>query len=485
MADLDAVVAYGFRGSTRFHVPGHKAGAGADPGLRSAIGEDALHARHPAGHLRDRPRARADPVPARRAARRRGLRRRALVVPHQRRDAGQPRALPRARAARRAGRRAAQLARVGDRRARALRRRARVRRARVRARSSAWPTASRRRRCATALERDARARARLGSSRRPTTAWRPTSRAAPRSATPPACRSSSTRRGARTSASTRPAAERAAAGRRRGAHLDAQDRRLAHAVGDAARRADRADRPRRGRARGAARALDVAVVAADGVARRRAPPARRSTARRCCRGRSPPPTAPQDASTARPRAAWSGASWSGSPGVAGWDPLRIVIDVRATGSSGYEVAAALRSAYDVHVELATHATLVLVLGLGQPADALDRFTHDFATTVRRIERPGDAEALVRSSARARQRGRRAAARGVPRRLGDGGGRRRGRARLGRVDRRLPAGHPGAAAGRADHRRGRRATCASCASRARACTARATRTSAPSSCSAKS
>jgi len=39
---LDAVVAYGFRGSTRFHVPGHKAGAGADPGLISAIGEDAL-----------------------------------------------------------------------------------------------------------------------------------------------------------------------------------------------------------------------------------------------------------------------------------------------------------------------------------------------------------------------------------------------------------------------------------------------------------
>ena len=39
---LDAVVAYGFRGSTRFHVPGHKAGAGADPGLRTAIGEDAL-----------------------------------------------------------------------------------------------------------------------------------------------------------------------------------------------------------------------------------------------------------------------------------------------------------------------------------------------------------------------------------------------------------------------------------------------------------
>ena len=39
---LDAVTAYGFRGSTRFHVPGHKGGAGADPGLRSALGDRAL-----------------------------------------------------------------------------------------------------------------------------------------------------------------------------------------------------------------------------------------------------------------------------------------------------------------------------------------------------------------------------------------------------------------------------------------------------------
>ena len=74
---LEAIVAYGFRGSTRFHVPGHKGGAGADPGLRTAIGERAL--------LLDIPQdiegidvgPVADPVRARRAARRRGLRRRA------------------------------------------------------------------------------------------------------------------------------------------------------------------------------------------------------------------------------------------------------------------------------------------------------------------------------------------------------------------------------------------------------------------------
>ena len=39
---LDAVVAYAFRGSGRFHVPGHKGGVGADPGLRFAMGDRAL-----------------------------------------------------------------------------------------------------------------------------------------------------------------------------------------------------------------------------------------------------------------------------------------------------------------------------------------------------------------------------------------------------------------------------------------------------------
>src|SRR4029078_6550057 len=39
---LDALVSVGFRGSTRFHVPGHKGGPGADPGLRHAIREHAL-----------------------------------------------------------------------------------------------------------------------------------------------------------------------------------------------------------------------------------------------------------------------------------------------------------------------------------------------------------------------------------------------------------------------------------------------------------
>jgi lysine decarboxylase len=85
----------------------------------------------------------------------------------------------------------------------------------------------------------------------------------------------------------------------------------------------------------------------------------------------------------------------GRPGVAGWDPLRIVIDVRGTGCTGYEVAAALRGTDDIYVELATHATLVLVLGLAQGVEPLERLAHDFGETIRRIRRPGQLTAIAR------------------------------------------------------------------------------------------
>jgi lysine decarboxylase len=93
-----------------------------------------------------------------------------------------------------------------------------------------------------------------------------------------------------------------------------------------------------------------------------------------------------------------GEGFVGRPGVAAWDPLRIVIDVRGTGCTGYEVAAALRASYDIYVELATHATLVLVLGLEQPVEPLERLAHDFAETVRRIARPGGGAGIARPPA---------------------------------------------------------------------------------------
>jgi lysine decarboxylase len=46
---LDALIAYAERDPGRFHVPGHKGGPGADPGLREALGERALRLDIPAG----------------------------------------------------------------------------------------------------------------------------------------------------------------------------------------------------------------------------------------------------------------------------------------------------------------------------------------------------------------------------------------------------------------------------------------------------
>jgi lysine decarboxylase len=85
----------------------------------------------------------------------------------------------------------------------------------------------------------------------------------------------------------------------------------------------------------------------------------------------------------------------GSPGVADWDPLRVVLDVRATGRTGYEVADALRQSYDVQVELATQATVVLVLGVFQPESDLVRVGGDIEETIKRIAIPGENQAITR------------------------------------------------------------------------------------------
>jgi arginine decarboxylase len=71
--------------------------------------------------------------------------------------------------------------------------------------------------------------------------------------------------------------------------------------------------------------------------------------------------------------------------------------VRGTGRTGYEVYAAVREAYDAQLELATHATVVLVLGAAQPAEDLERFAYDFEETIGRISVPGTATALYRST----------------------------------------------------------------------------------------
>jgi arginine decarboxylase len=84
----------------------------------------------------------------------------------------------------------------------------------------------------------------------------------------------------------------------------------------------------------------------------------------------------------------------GRMGVAGYDPLRIVLDVRGTGRTGYEIADALRRSYDVHVELPMQATVVFVVGLGESAAALRRLAGDVEEVVKRLLEPGATAPIV-------------------------------------------------------------------------------------------
>src|SRR5919202_1924343 len=88
------------------------------------------------------------------------------------------------------------------------------------------------------------------------------------------------------------------------------------------------------------------------------------------------------------------ASLVGRFGVAGYDPLRIVLDVRGTGRTGYEVADALRRSYDVHLELPTQATLVFIVGHGESVAALRRLAGDVEEVVKRIAEPGATAPIV-------------------------------------------------------------------------------------------
>jgi len=59
---------------------------------------------------------------------------------------------------------------------------------------------------------------------------------------------------------------------------------------------------------------------------------------------------------------------AGRPGVAGWDPLRLSIDVRGTGATGYRLAAVARELDDINFELASENVAVAVFGMGAPAE---------------------------------------------------------------------------------------------------------------------
>ena len=57
------------------------------------------------------------------------------------------------------------------------------------------------------------------------------------------------------------------------------------------------------------------------------------------------------------------------PGVYDYDPLRLAIDVRGTGATGYELGELLREHCDINLELSGEHMLVAVFGIAEPVDA--------------------------------------------------------------------------------------------------------------------
>jgi arginine/lysine/ornithine decarboxylase len=72
--------------------------------------------------------------------------------------------------------------------------------------------------------------------------------------------------------------------------------------------------------------------------------------------------------------------------------------VRETGRTGYEIAEALRRSYDAIPELATQATIVFLVGLGERRKTLLRLAGDLEEVVKRIAKEGSIAPIVRPPA---------------------------------------------------------------------------------------
>ncbi|HET7445460.1 MAG TPA: aminotransferase class V-fold PLP-dependent enzyme [Solirubrobacterales bacterium] len=62
-------------------------------------------------------------------------------------------------------------------------------------------------------------------------------------------------------------------------------------------------------------------------------------------------------------------SMVGRPGIAGWDPMRLSVDVRGTGSTGYRLAKTIFYSHGIDLELYSENVVVAIFGLGEPAAA--------------------------------------------------------------------------------------------------------------------
>ena len=73
------------------------------------------------------------------------------------------------------------------------------------------------------------------------------------------------------------------------------------------------------------------------------------------------------------------------PGVAGYDPLRLAVDIRGIKASGYELAQLLREIGDINLELAGQHVVVAVFGMGERLlDEATRFARALRTAAERV-----------------------------------------------------------------------------------------------------
>ncbi len=76
---------------------------------------------------------------------------------------------------------------------------------------------------------------------------------------------------------------------------------------------------------------------------------------------------------------------AGRPGVYGYDPLRLAVDVRGLAASGYELAALLREIDDINLELAGGNVIVAVFGMGERSmPEAARFVHALREAAARV-----------------------------------------------------------------------------------------------------
>jgi arginine decarboxylase len=76
---------------------------------------------------------------------------------------------------------------------------------------------------------------------------------------------------------------------------------------------------------------------------------------------------------------------AGRPGVFGYDPLRLAVDVRGLAASGYELAVLLREIDDINLELAGENVIVAVFGMGERSmPEAARFVHALREAAARV-----------------------------------------------------------------------------------------------------